>query len=415
MGADVTEGRERNQGRRLPTTKKTRSYAPYADIQHRIIDSQVFKDLSGNDCRLLLLLAYQLSVKQNENGRLVATQSFCSNFGFGSHHTLKSAIDRLIELGLLVQTLSFSAGGGAALYAVPWRPLGKSTNDLFLENWRERICSIHLRPCFTDLSGTHPHAAIDHEVIKSPAFADLKPMSCKLLIILARQLTKPNNNGHLQATFKYCKQFGFASKGTLNSAIDDLIAHGFVHLTHRHGRRRVMPGAKLPEGWNKYALTWREVDNRHGLDLNGFNLRAWMNWEPSTDKTSRQKSGASAAENGGRQGRKRGVIDTSTAENGAGITAEIGDYVHVPLLPDSAGPDVHRIQGKLDVLNSCAKDQSRRTVINMDSSSYSVFRRLVNVFKKVSDAVRKACCIEIDNKASGDMTLEQLQRLVYSM
>ena len=39
-------------------------------------------------------------------------------------------------------------------------------------------------------STTHPYAAIEHRVIDSPAFADLTPSSVKLLLLLARQLTK---------------------------------------------------------------------------------------------------------------------------------------------------------------------------------------------------------------------------------
>ena len=56
----------------------------------------------------------------------------------------------------------------------------------------------------------HPYAAIEHRVIDSPAFADLKPTAQVLLLLVARQLTK-DNNGHLQASFKWCKRGGSAN------------------------------------------------------------------------------------------------------------------------------------------------------------------------------------------------------------
>ena len=69
-------------------------------------------------------------------------------------------------------------------------------------------------------STKHPYAAIEHRVIDSPAYADLKPSAKVLLLLLARQLTK-SNNGHLQATFEWCKRYGIGSEHTLRDAISD--------------------------------------------------------------------------------------------------------------------------------------------------------------------------------------------------
>ena len=49
----------------------------------------------------------------------------------------------------------------------------------------------------------HPYAAIEHRVIDS-TFAKATPTTIKLLNILTRQLNG-SNNGHLQATFSYCR------------------------------------------------------------------------------------------------------------------------------------------------------------------------------------------------------------------
>ena len=125
----------------------------------------------------------------------------------------------------------------------------------------------------------HPYAAIEHRVIDSPAFADLKPTAQALLVLLARQLTK-ENNGHLQASFKWCNRFGIGSEHTLRTAIAELIAHGFIFRTRSHGAN----GA-----WARYALTWLPIKQRDGLFLNNFVSCAWRDWQPTKKKSSPQK------------------------------------------------------------------------------------------------------------------------------
>ena len=125
----------------------------------------------------------------------------------------------------------------------------------------------------------HPYAAIEHRVIDSPAFADLKPTAQALLVLLARQLTK-DNNGHLQASFKWCNRFGIGSEHTLRTAIAELIAHGFIYRTRSHGAN----GA-----WARYAVTWLPIKLRDGLFLSGFVSCAWRDWVPTKKKSSPQK------------------------------------------------------------------------------------------------------------------------------
>lgn len=124
----------------------------------------------------------------------------------------------------------------------------------------------------------HPFLAIDHRIIDSPAFADLKPTAQVLLMLLARQLTK-DNNGHLQATFSWCSRYGIGSEHTLKAAIADLIAHGFIYRTRSHGANRT---------WAQYAMTWLPITRREGLFLAGFVPNAWRDWQPEamTDKKS---------------------------------------------------------------------------------------------------------------------------------
>lgn len=128
-------------------------------------------------------------------------------------------------------------------------------------------------------STKHPYAAIEHRVLDSPAYADLTHSACRLLTILARQITK-ENNGNLQATFTWCNERGIGSEHTLRDAIADLIAHGFIYRTRSHGANKA---------WARYAVTWLPIKNRDGLFLTGFKHCAWRDWDPPKKKSSRQK------------------------------------------------------------------------------------------------------------------------------
>ncbi|MHB1656522.1 MAG: hypothetical protein ACYC3O_03270 [Burkholderiales bacterium] len=123
-------------------------------------------------------------------------------------------------------------------------------------------------------STKHPYAAIEHRVIDSDAFADLTFAARALLLQMARQLTK-SNNGHLQATHKYLKRFGF-SENTITRCIAELITHGFIYRSRSGG---------FHQGAAKYAVTWLSITNKEGIFLQGFKPFAWRDWEPDEKKT----------------------------------------------------------------------------------------------------------------------------------
>jgi len=125
----------------------------------------------------------------------------------------------------------------------------------------------------------HLYAAIEHRVIDSPAYSALSFSARALLTLLTRQLTK-DNNGHLHASFKWCKPYGFGSEHTLRSAIAELIFHGFIYRTRSHGAN----GA-----WARYAVTWLPIKKRDSLFLAAFEPCAWRHWNPADKKSSRQK------------------------------------------------------------------------------------------------------------------------------
>lgn len=134
----------------------------------------------------------------------------------------------------------------------------------------------------------HAYAAIQHRVIDSPAFADLTSTAVKVLLLLARQLTKENNNGHLQATFSFMKKYGIGSEHTLKDALDQLTSHGFIYKTRSHGANKA---------WARYAVTWLAITNKEGLFLGGYVPCAWWYWEPEGEKAPRKKCRTLPAKN----------------------------------------------------------------------------------------------------------------------
>jgi len=162
-------------------------------------------------------------------------------------------------------------------------------------------------------STRHPYAAIEHRVIDSEAYAGLTFSARALLVLLARQLTK-DNNGHLHASFKWCKPYGFGSEHTLRDAIADLISHGFIHRTRSHGAN----GA-----WARYAVTWLPIKRGDGLFLSGFESCAWRKWEPTHKKSSRQKVQEQS-------GRKCSFTPENPAESAGKLAAKSADNELIP-------------------------------------------------------------------------------------
>jgi|GEM_PF-1244371 len=159
----------------------------------------------------------------------------------------------------------------------------------------------------------HPYFALEHRIIDSIAYADLGFSARALLDLLGRQLSR-DNNGHLQATFSWCKRYGFGSEHTLQNAIDELIKHGFLYRTRSHGANRV---------WAKYALTWLPIRKSEGLYLDLFKPLAYLDWQPpqhmTNKKSSRQKVQASAS-------RKCRFTPEHPAESAGKPTAESAEY-----------------------------------------------------------------------------------------
>jgi hypothetical protein len=158
-------------------------------------------------------------------------------------------------------------------------------------------------------STKHPYFALEHRITDSDAYADLGFAARNLLDLIGRQLTK-DNNGHLQATFAWCKRYGFGSEHTLRAAIVELIKHGFIFKTRSHGAN----GA-----WARYALTWLPIKKTEELYLDTFKPNAWREWQPEQKKSSRQKLPEQSS-------RKCSFTPELPAETAGKPTAETADY-----------------------------------------------------------------------------------------
>lgn len=193
-------------------------------------------------------------------------------------------------------------------------------------------------------STKHPYVGIEHRVIDSPAFADLKPTAQVLLFLIARQSTK-DNNGHLQATFSYMKRYGIGSEHTLKDSIAQLISHGFLYRTRSHGAN----GA-----WARYALTSLPITKKENLFLAGFLPFAWRNWKPTEKKSTSQKMQGVSSKN-------CSFSDEVPAENAGTLPAKTADYESVlPCCPPPAERRTHlsTILPASILSDECATDPS---------------------------------------------------------
>lgn len=124
---------------------KTSTKHQYAAIEHRVLDSEAYADLSYSARSVLTLIARQLTVSviwpASNNGHLQATASFMQKYGI-SENTLGRALKELISHGFIARTCAdrIKPGGNdykriAAKFAVTWLPI-KIRTGLFLDSFK---------------------------------------------------------------------------------------------------------------------------------------------------------------------------------------------------------------------------------------------------------------------------------------
>lgn len=102
---------------------------------------------------------------------------------------------------------------------------------------------------------------------KPPPAAVLSPRAHSLLIDIAQQLNG-NNNGNLSAAPKVLAPYGrWTSRGTVDAALVELVALGFLEQTRQGGKNRC----------SLYAVTWLGIDEGpHDAGVNPVPSRLWL-------------------------------------------------------------------------------------------------------------------------------------------
>lgn len=104
--------------------------------------------------------------------------------------------------------------------------------------------------------------------IPAPASV-LGHMAAHLLDNLTAQFNG-GNNGDLSAAPKIMKLYGWNSQGSINKALTELLAFGFIEQTRQGGRNQC----------SLYALTWLAIDDCKGkLEVNPTRVASNL-WKP---------------------------------------------------------------------------------------------------------------------------------------
>jgi hypothetical protein len=125
---------------------------PYAAIEHRVIDSPAYADLTFSARDLLVLIARQLT--KNNNGHLQATFTYMERFGF-SVNTLSRATKELIAHGFIYRSKSGGFHQGAAQYALTWLSV-TNTNEIFMASFKSCAWRDWTPPDANPLKKTRP-------------------------------------------------------------------------------------------------------------------------------------------------------------------------------------------------------------------------------------------------------------------
>lgn len=121
------------------------------------------------------------------------------------------------------------------------------------------------------------YSAFPHAVFDSVSFAGASDKAKALLLALARQLNG-RNNGHLQLTTQWLKDYGYTCPANNIKARNELIERGLIVKTKQGG---------LNLGADLFAITWLDITNWGGLEIGprDFNRGAYLLCDlPATNK-----------------------------------------------------------------------------------------------------------------------------------
>jgi len=99
-------------------SKRKKIEGQFLALPRPLLDSVAFTTLSPASVCILLAVGKQYT--GGNNGRLIATPKWLSQYGFNSHDTIARARRELVEHGFLFQTVQGSRPNRASWYALTW-------------------------------------------------------------------------------------------------------------------------------------------------------------------------------------------------------------------------------------------------------------------------------------------------------
>lgn len=135
---------------------------------------------------------------------------------------------------------------------------------------------------FKNTKYNEPFVGIVRSAFEAPAFCDLSPHACKLLLELMQQY-RGNNNGDLTVAWSVVEKRGWRSRTTLWRCKAELIKAGFVYITRK---------GHMPSTCELLALTWFPLDVSRKFDpeaLACFKPKAYLKSSPLPTSTPKQK------------------------------------------------------------------------------------------------------------------------------
>jgi len=134
---------------RSSNSKRDRDGGRFLALPHVVLESEAFKSLTGQQVKLLLDIAMQLTVGNANNGRLQASWRYLSeDRGWTSKDPIKRSLGVLQDRGLIFCTRQGRLPNKTSWFAVTWAPL-------------------HHHPDMDCGPQAHPRGAYAHWVLKN--------------------------------------------------------------------------------------------------------------------------------------------------------------------------------------------------------------------------------------------------------
>lgn len=106
---------------------------PYAAIEHRVLDSPAYADLTYSARAILTVLTRQLT--RDNNGHLQGSFAYMKKFGIDSPVTLSRGLAELIAHGMIYKARTGGYQQGVSKYAVTWLSVSR-TEGIFMKGFK---------------------------------------------------------------------------------------------------------------------------------------------------------------------------------------------------------------------------------------------------------------------------------------